>query len=211
MFSSSLSVSLYETHTRTSLPHSIHRHVLHPFALPRRVIAFTSRRAPHVCRNSDLIDKIALSLCASLNTLSQSCCFELSLLTQYIHRTHVTNAASITINICAENFPNASSLPLIRASTTLPPFAVAIKSRAICTGFACAAVSAISGDVSVRRGLWFPCRLRCRCLSPFSSARPCHEWRLGSTTNELECVWSFQRPFKNTSRSQPSSPFGRRC
>ena len=33
-----------------------------------------------------------------------------------------------------------------------------------------------------RRGLWFPCQLRCRCLSPFSGARPCHEWRLGSTT-----------------------------
>ena len=81
MFSTSLSVSLYAIHTRTSPPNSIHRHVLQPFALPRRVIAFTSPRAVHVCRNRDLIDKIELSLCASLNSLSQSCCFELSLLT----------------------------------------------------------------------------------------------------------------------------------
>ena len=42
MLSTSLSVSLYATHTRTSPPNSIHRHVLQPFALPRRVIAFTS-------------------------------------------------------------------------------------------------------------------------------------------------------------------------
>ena len=53
-----------------------------------------------------------------------------------------------------------------------------------------------------------------RCLTPFSNARPCHERRLRSTTNELECVCSFQRSFGNTptpSRSQPSSPFRRRC
>ena len=54
MFSISLSVSLYAIHTRTSPPTSIHQHVLQPFALPRRVIAFTtSRRAVHVCRNRD--------------------------------------------------------------------------------------------------------------------------------------------------------------
>ena len=129
MFSTSLSVSLYAIHTRTSPPNSIHRHVLQPFALPRRVIAFTSRRAVHVCRNRDLIDRIELTLCASLNSLSQSCCFELSLLTQYIHQDHVTNAISITIITCAENFSNVSSFPLIRASKTLPPFAVAIKPK----------------------------------------------------------------------------------
>ena len=80
-FSTSSSVSLYAiTHTRTSPPHGIHWH----FALPRRVMAFTSRRTVHVRRNRDLIDKIELTLCDSLNSLSQSCCFELSLLTQCI-------------------------------------------------------------------------------------------------------------------------------
>ena len=81
MFFTSLSVSLYAIHTRTSPPHSIHRHVLQPFALPRRVITFTSQRAVHVCRNRDLINRIELCLCASLNSPTLSCCFELSLLT----------------------------------------------------------------------------------------------------------------------------------
>ena len=39
MFSTSLSVSLYAIHTRTSPPNSIHRHVLQTFALPWRAIA----------------------------------------------------------------------------------------------------------------------------------------------------------------------------
>ena len=73
MFSTSLSAWLYAVHTRTSPPNSIHRHVLQPFANPRRVIAFTSRRTVHVCRNRNLIDRIELTLCASLNSLSQSC------------------------------------------------------------------------------------------------------------------------------------------
>ena len=85
MFSASLSVSLYAIHTRTSPSDSIHRHVLQPFALPRRVIAITSRRAVHVCRNRDLIDRIELSLCASFISLCQSCCVDLSLLTWCIH------------------------------------------------------------------------------------------------------------------------------
>ena len=66
MFPTSLSVSLYATHTRTSPPNSIHRHVLQTFALPWPVIAFTSRRTVHVCRKRDLIDRIELTLCASL-------------------------------------------------------------------------------------------------------------------------------------------------
>ena len=43
--------------------------------------------------------------------------------------THVTNATSIAIIVCAGNVQNSSSLPLIRASTTFPPFAVAIKPK----------------------------------------------------------------------------------
>ena len=42
LFSILSSVSLYAIHTRTYSPNSIHRHVLQPFALPRRVTAFTS-------------------------------------------------------------------------------------------------------------------------------------------------------------------------
>ena len=64
MFSTSLSVSLYAIHTRTSPPNSIHRHVLQTFALPWRVIAFTSQRTVHICRNRHLIDRIELTLCA---------------------------------------------------------------------------------------------------------------------------------------------------
>ena len=50
MFSiSSLAVrNTHNIHERP--PNSFHRHVLQPFALPRRVIALTSQRAVHACR-----------------------------------------------------------------------------------------------------------------------------------------------------------------
>ena len=51
MFSTSLSFSLCAIHARTFLPDGIHR---------------------------DLIDRIELSLCASISSLSQSCCIDLS-------------------------------------------------------------------------------------------------------------------------------------
>ena len=84
MFSISSSVSLYAIHTRTSPPDSIHRYVLQPFAHPRRVIAFTSRRAVHVCLDRDLIDRIELTLGATFNSLCQSCCVDLSHVTECI-------------------------------------------------------------------------------------------------------------------------------
>ena len=71
MFSTSLSVSLYAAHTRMSPPNRIHRNVLQPFALPRRVIAFTSRRTVHICGNRDLIDRIELSLCLAQQSFSE--------------------------------------------------------------------------------------------------------------------------------------------
>ena len=94
------------------------------------MIAFTSWRAVHVCRNRDLFGRIELNLCASFNSLSQSCCFELSLLTLcirqdprhqcYQHRNHYP---------VLKNVQNSSSSQSTCASTTLPPFVVVINPR----------------------------------------------------------------------------------
>ena len=107
MFSTSLSVSLYAIRTRTSPPNSIHRHVLQPLAFSRRVIAFTSWRAVHVCRDRDLIDRIELSLCAHVTLL-------------LVPQPSSELKTSLTLPHCHSS---------IRASPTLPPFAGAIKPR----------------------------------------------------------------------------------
>ena len=110
MFSTSLSVSLYAIHARTSPPNSIHRHVLEPFALPRRVTAFTSRRAVHVCRNRDLIDRIELSLRASLNIFP-----ELPLRAVSSDVVHPSGPTSPML------FVSQSSL-VLKTSPTFPPY-----------------------------------------------------------------------------------------
>ena len=75
-------VSLHAIHTRTPPPKSIHRHVLQPFALSRRVIAFASRRIIHARGNHDRINMIVLALDDTFNIPQQKCCVEQPCLTQ---------------------------------------------------------------------------------------------------------------------------------
>ena len=77
-----------------------------------------------------MIDKIELTLCASLNSLSQSCLLR-AVSSDVVHPSRPTSPMlSVSqSSLVLKNFSNVSSLPFIRASTTLPPFAVAIKPR----------------------------------------------------------------------------------
>ena len=107
----------------------IHRHVLQPFALPRRGMAFTSWRAIHACRNLDRINS------ATFNSPRRSCFVEQPHLPNAFHITHVRSATSIAIITC-DNVQNSPSSPSIRASTTLRRLLSRSSPGAVCTGLA---------------------------------------------------------------------------
>ena len=144
MFSTSLSVSLYAIHTRTSPPNSIHRHVLQPFALPRPHLPESSTRLSEPW--SDCQDWTQ-SVCLDQQSFSKLLLRAVS--SDLVHPSRPTSpmlwvSQSSLVLKTSPTFPHYHSSALPRRSRRLLSRS---SPGAVCTGLAWAAISAMSADV----------------------------------------------------------------